>query len=539
DEQTKIKHIDKVKDVFDRYKDGGDDINYGIYCATLPYRKSLGISVSKYDSVINNESRDDAVLYMRGQEELALAYFDMGNYRRAHEIADMIKAYFPWYVIPHMFVPFYYYQGDIARAEKMATDALVFSEQNGITKDVGLLYCTLGLVDFYNCKVEEGFKKIDKSVESKNDSEYVRFHCVAYRCISYARYGKPEYCKDLAHFNLKYCEAKNIEHINMMQIALSYAYLKLGNKDKAYQFATKCVQNSKSRSTNWLMGMAIATSHMLNNGDLKDGVTLVRNLLRSAESFGMEVVIIDYFNDIFDPILAFAKQNNIETQFVDRVSSIARNRLEARPITDKLKITMFGDVQITVGGKDVLWKTRKSKDLFLLYILAGNVGIDRNMIIDAFWKDYVYESAINNLKTTNNIIRKTLKAAGVDFVLEYINLRYILRLNNAENDYDRFRGFMTEYQETNTVMEQVDLMQEMVKLYKSDFATDIVYQEFVDERKNIKQEMTIKLLKLARALANKGEYIEAKSFLSTLSVLDKHNDYSHFVSELDARINLM
>ncbi len=532
------KYVDKIKEMFEIHKNGDKNCIYSIYCATLPHRKVLGISVAKYDSVINDESRDAPIVYMRGQEELALAYFDMGNYRRAQEIADKLKAYFPWYVIPHMFIPFYYYQGEIDRAEKMATDALAFAEQNGITKDVGLLHCTLGMVDLFKGNVEGGLKKLDESIRCKNDSTFVKFHCIAHRCMGYAKCGKVEYSKDLAHFNLKYCEAKNIEYVNMMQIALSYAHLKLGNKEKAYQFATKCVQNSKSRSTNWLLGMAIATSYMLEKGDLKDGITLVRNLLRSAESFGMEVLLVDHYTDIFDTIIAYARTNEIEKVFVDKITNIAQNKLESRPVMDKLKINMFGDVQITVGGKDVLWKTRKSKDLFLLYILAGNVGIDRNMIIDAFWKDYVYESAINNLKTTNNIIRKTLKASGVDFVLEYVNSRYILRLNGADNDYVQFRALMSQYANTDNVAEQVIIMQDMVKLYKSDFATDIAYQEFIDERKNLKQEITIKLLKLARALANKGEYIEAKSFLATLSILDKHNDYSHFVAELDARINI-
>ena len=42
----------------------------------------------------------------------------------------------------------------------------------------------------------------------------------------------------------------------------------------------------------------------------------------------------------------------------------------------------------------------------------------------------------------------------------------------------------------------------------------------------------------SRALAKEGEYIEAKRFLSALIVIDKQNDYTHFVEELDSHINI-
>ena len=78
----------------------------------------------------------------------------------------------------------------------------------------------------------------------------------------------------------------------------------------------------------------------------------------------------------------------------------------------------------------------------------------------------------------------------------------------------------------------------MLALYRADFATDMNFEEFKDERKNLKQELIINLLRLVRQLAKQGDYMESKRFLSSLVIIDKHNDYSNMVAELDRYLNV-
>lgn len=509
-----------------------------LYCLTVPFRKELNIPITEYENKILSPECEKTLFYIKALEDLSIAYFNIGNYRRAIMIADKLKEYLPTYVVPHSQIAFRYYEGEVEKAEMIAKEALDFAITNEIETDIGLLYSTLGMIDLYYGKVREALAKYDLAVKLSKENNATRFYVIGQRCIAYARFGDPNYAKEVAHIYLKQCETYFPKYVSMLQLALSYCYLKLGDSEKAYKYATQCVQTSQARSTNWLIGVAIATSHMLVKGDLKDAHTLVKNILRSSSSYGMKMIVVDNYHDIFSKIISFAKQNKIEEDFVQEVEDALKKKEKLKHSVGSINIDMFGDVRITVGGEVVQWKTRKSRDLFLHYILAGEQGIDRSVIIDYLWKDYLYESAINNLKTTNNIIRKTLAGYNIDYKLDYINSRYILRIDNLESDYSHYKSLMLRYKvETNTY-KMMEIMNQILELYKGEFAADITYDDFADERKSIRQEIVFGLLRLIRQLAMQGEYMDAKRYLSHLIIIDKQTDYSHMMAELDSRINL-
>lgn len=509
-----------------------------MYCVTVPYRKELNIPITEYENKILSQDTQKSFLYIKAMEELSIAYFNIGNYRRAITISNKLKDYLPTYVVPHSQIAFRYYEGEVELAEITAKDALAFAETNEIETDIGLLYSTLGMIDLYYGRVQDALANYDLSVKLSKENNATRYFVIGQRCIAYARFNDPNYAKEVAHIYLKQCETYSPRYASMLQLALSYSYLKLGDSDKAYKYATQCVQSSQARSTNWLIGVAIATTHMLIKGDLKDAPTLVKNILKSSSSYGMKMIVVDNYYDIFSNIILYAKQNKIESDYVQEIEDALKKKEKQKHSAGSINIDLFGDIRIAVGNSVIQWKTRKSKDLFLHYILAGDQGIDRAVIIDYLWKDYLYESAINNLKTTNNIIRKTLASYNIEYRLDYVNSRYILRIENLESDYAHYKSLMQRYKVETSLPKMADIMNQILALYKGDFATDVFYNDFSDERKSIKQEMIFGLLRLVRTLAMQGEYMEAKRYLSNLIVIDKQTDYTHMVSELDSRINL-
>jgi len=509
-----------------------------LYFATVPYRKELNVPITEYETKILSPETEKSFMYIKAMEELSIAYFNIGNYRRAITISNKLKDYLPTYVVPHSQIAFRYYEGEVELAEIIAKDALDFAETNEIETDIGLLYSTLGMIDLYYGRVQEALNKYDLAVKLSKSNNATRYYVIGQRCIAYARFGDPNYAKEVAHIYLKQCETYYPRYSSMLQLALSYSYLKLGDSEKAYKYATQCVQSSQARSTNWLIGVAIATTHMLVKGDLKDAPTLVKNILKSSFSYGMKMIVVDNYFDIFAKIIAFAKQNKIEADYVQEVEDALKTKEKQKHSVGSINIDLFGDIRIAVGNQVIQWKTRKSKDLFLHYILAGEQGIDRSVIIDYLWKDYLYESAINNLKTTNNIIRKTLASYNIEYKLDYVNSRYILRIENLDSDYAHYKSLMQRYKVETVVTKMSDLMNQILALYKGDFATDVFYVDFTDERKSIRQEMVFGLLRLVRTLAMQGEYMESKRYLSSLTIIDKLTDYSHMVAELDGRINL-
>ncbi|MFA5449324.1 MAG: hypothetical protein WC292_02685 [Clostridia bacterium] len=532
-------YADRVTDVIGRSREVYPDYTDDFIISLLPYRKDLGITIAEIERCLHREKASDSFLYIKGVEGLANAYFDAGNYRRAMELTHIIKNHFKWYVIPHNLLAFRYYDGEIEATEKHAKEALDFALENDITKDISLLYCTLGMVDLYYGKIDEALEKYDTAVRLDKENISIKFYNIGQRCIVYAKYKDPNYAKEVAHIYLKYCESFYPQYTNMLQLALSFCWLKLGDSEKAYQYATKCVQSSKSRTTNWLLGMAIATDYMLTKKDLKDAPTLVRNILRSSYQYGMQMLVVDYYHDIFNGLISFAKQHDIESEYMAVIDSALLKKQNSKVVTNNLKVTMFGDVTASVGGKEIQWKTRKSKDLFFHYLLAKGNGIDRNLIIDLMWKDYLNESAINNLKTTNNIIRKTLAAHNIEFSLDYINSKYALTVKSLDSDYNVYCELKEKLTGETSLQQRVDIINRMLKVYKNDFALDLQYSDFNDERKSIKQDMIINLLKLIRSLAKAGEYLEAKRFLSSLNMIDRQNDYTAMMAELDEHISVV
>jgi|AGTN01.1.fsa_nt_gi Response regulator containing CheY-like receiver and SARP domains len=531
-----VSYGELFKEAFAKFDKGSANF---LTALSIPFRKEVGVGLQDAEAFLESPEAKDRYFYIKSVEELGYAYFELGNYKRALEVMRGLKAYFPQYVIPHNFIAFVYFGGDVKEAERMAREALSFALENDITKDISLLYTTLAMIDVYYNLVDEAFEKYDAAVRLDKLNNAVKFYNIGQRCIAYAKFKSPGYAKETAHIYLKYCETFAPKYENIMQLALAYSYLRMGEQEKAYDLATKAIQSGKPRTTNWLLGMAIATDYMLSKGDLKDAATLVRNILKTSYAYGLEMLVVDYYYDVFINIIAYAKAGGIETEYIRKIEDSLSKKRESKVAAGNLKVNMFGAVSAYASGKEIKWKTKKSRDLFFRYLLAKEEGVERGEIIEFLWKDYLYESAINNLKTTNNIIRKTLSATGASFDLAYVNSKYVLRIKNIESDYENYLALREKLAPEEDTAKKVEIMNGMLKLYKGDLASDVEGKEFSDERKNVKQELIINLLKLIRALAKQGDFIEAKRYLSSLILIDPENDYKHMEEELDSHIDII
>ena len=478
--------------------------------------------------------------YLKALEDLEFLYYTLGNYRRALYTAERIKAIIPTYVIPPRLIAMGYFDNsDINKTENQVNEALNFAISNELQADIHMLYTAKALVHAYRGQmdksVEYGYKSL---VNVGREDSYEKYFTIMCKVWAHAKAGEHKYAHDLATVYLGYVRAKAPQYTQFMAAALAYVLYKMGDVEGSYALSREAIELGENRSVAWMMCMGLATDYLLAKGDTREIDLLVTNIIKVANSHGMLMLLVDYAHDVYAPLLEYAKENNIESKTIENVMSLVRAKEGDKEIAANVKLSMFGDVSITVEGKEIQWKTRKSKDLFLHYVLAGEVGIDRNVIIDFLWKDYLYESAINNLKTTNNIIRKTLDAYGVKYKLNYINSRYAISLENLDNDYSRYKKLIENYAKETDLMRKVDVMNGILKIYKADFASDINYTDFEHERTAIKQELIIMMMKLIRQLAKAGEYVESKHFLNSLTRIDEDNDYSHMIAELDRFINI-
>lgn len=532
--------LEIIKELKPKYENNFGDYEDMLFYVPMVYRElDLAMNfndIYRYESILAKPESRDKIWYAKSMQAIAEAYFDAGNYKKAMQLTTQIKKVIPFYVIPHNLIMFYYFSGDIETASNIANAALRFATKHDIYKDVSLLYTALANIDMYFGRVKEALKKFDNAVSLDRENGHTKFYNISQRCMAYARFGDLNYAKEVSHIYLKYCETYVPQYANMMLCSLAFCYSKLGNKEQAYFYATKCVTQSKSRSIFWLSGMAIATSYLLERGDLKDANSLVKNILKSSYVYGMEIMLVDNI-DVFEPLLVFARNNEIETVYVDKIRAMVRKKETMKQISFNLRIKFFGATAVYSGNSEIQWKTKKAKELFLLYILAGKDGIDRNMIIEYLWKDYVYESAINNLKTTNNIIRKTLAQNDVDFELDYINCKYILYINNIVNDYDEFQKLIDLYKNEDNLNNRKSAMNDIIDRYREGFAIEISNTEFNKQRTYLSQELTILLLRLIADLNARKDYIDSKKYLAFLKQIDKSDDYKNLTEEIISHLN--
>jgi DNA-binding SARP family transcriptional activator len=510
-----------------------------IFKGILEFKKELHLSTADIDELLDTMARDKWFQYIKNIEIAAYSYFDIGRYKKAIELTSTIKSYFPYYVIPHKFIAFKYYAGDVDVAENMVQNALKFALENNISEDIGLLYCTMATIDIFRGRIKDAFQKYDKAVTLDKTDSYAKFFNITKRCSAYSRFKSPYYSKEIAHIYLKYCRTFAPEFEHMILPSVAFAYYKLEDYDKAVEYAKKGIESCTEHTTYWLICMAMLTVYEMQNRNLKDFSSLVQKILAAAYTHGMDMIIIDYYEECFEPLITYAQIHKIEEEYVNRILEILQIKTTDAFPSRTLKVTMFGTcVQMYADGKEVLWRTRKAKELFLHYLMTRDAGVDRNSIVNFFWKDYLYNSAINNLKTTNNIIRNTLKQYGVDCDLKYTNSKYVLKIDDVESDYFAFIELKNKYSEDLPITQRIKIVNSMLKLYKGEFAEEINSKEFIYERRTLKQSFILTVIKLMRLLTKEGDYLEAKRLLSHLVLIDKQNDYTHMLTELDSHILL-
>ena len=504
------------------------------------FPRYLSLKPQEIEDLLNKEELKGAFWYLKMLEDLEFSYYSLGNYRKCMELAERLKETLPEYVIPPRHVAMIYYDNaDMTMVEKKIDEALTFATENDLKEDIHMLYTAKSLVYAYRGEYKQSIEYSTLSLASvgKGDS-YEKYFTIMERVWQHAKIGEHKYAQALANAYLAYTRAKAPEYVQFMASALAYTLYKMGRTELAYQLAKETIQLGANRSIAWLMSMGIATNHLLSRGELQDIDSLLSNLIRASHTHGMKMLIVDYANDVFAPILGYAQERNVEPEIIEEIMHAVRIKDGDKHVSADVKLKMFGNVSITAGGQEIQWKTRKSKDLFMHYVLAGKVGMDRSVILDLLWKDYLYESAINNLKTTNNIIRKTLDNYGIEYKLHYINSRYSITIENLDNEYERYRTLIENFNKENDYLHKAELMDQILKIYRADLCVDVNYPDFEHERTSVKQELIINMIKLIRGLAKAGEYVESKRFLNALMLIDGDNDYNHMVYELDRFINL-
>ena len=489
----------------------------------------------KYEKIILDEKNKNCFWYYGIMQSCVGCNMQLGNYKRGIELLKLIKEEIPYYIVPHNLISAYYFAGDMELAQRMAEEAIQTNRWHGIKTNLSDAYILLGMVKFYFNKAEESIQYLNDAINYADDNESTLYNAVSIRAITCAEMGMAEYGKDIALLYAQKCEISGSKYYKMLSGAISYCYRKLKDKENAIKYAKKCIESTATRSAYWLLSSAIILDYLIEEDEIKVDKTLISKFLTASRNHGMDILAV-VCGDCFKPILDYADKYNMEKDYLDVLKRKMAMKSGEYYAYNTVNVKLMGTTNVSVNGNELIWKTRKAKELFLLYVLKGDEGIDRNELINTFWNDYLYVSAINNLKTTNNIIRNTLSSNDINFKLEYSNSKYTLKLSNRYSDYEVYNETVVETKKEKDLHKKITLFNKALYLYNSGFALDINVPYFNNVRDKVKDELGILVLNIIKDMVKAGEILDAKQYVQTLKKMQVGFDYVSILNEIDKRL---
>lgn len=178
----------------------------------------------------------------------------------------------------------------------------------------------------------------------------------------------------------------------------------------------------------------------LANGDKDKTAGLIRRFLQLCDRNG----IYEYFRmrRAYGPILQFAYDNGIETDFVKRMMEFSGCRAQ------KAYIKMLGDFSVFAYDDrqaPLKLRTRKERELLAFLLDAGPEGVTKDQIYKALW----YESESNDIKKLIGVnlvqLKKDLAALGIADPIRNREKRYSIRMDELVTDLALFEEAVSDF----------------------------------------------------------------------------------------------
>lgn len=217
----------------------------------------------------------------------------------------------------------------------------------------------------------------------------------------------------------------------------------------------------------------------------------------------------------------------------------------------RLDVTTLNGFQVQVGGRPIekrQWGRKQVRHLFMAILALGPDGVPRDQLMDAFWPDANPDKAEKSLRVALHRLRRALEpdldqTAGSSYLLAEDNL---VRLNpdKCQLDFQEFRRVLKEAGEKEAqggVREALELLEQAIQMYSSDFLAEEPYLDFCQEtRRRLREEYLGALERIARLYEKRGHLARAASAYQRLIQADPLGEqaYQRLMS-LQAQLGLI
>lgn len=134
---------------------------------------------------------------------------------------------------------------------------------------------------------------------------------------------------------------------------------------------------------------------------------------------------------------------------------------------EKVYITTLGEFSVTYGEKQVLWRTKKVKELAAFLVYKKGKPVTKELMIETLWPECQEKKASQLFHTTISYLRKNLQDAGIHELIETANKEYYINTQRYDTDYDK----LLEIKKTVDGQQWTKLKQlpDLLNLYQGSF----------------------------------------------------------------------
>ncbi len=230
------------------------------------------------------------------------------------------------------------------------------------------------------------------------------------------------------------------------------------------------------------------------------------------------------------PLLMEARRRRIHPAYVSQLlENLGVAEFDSHP-GYSLTVHMLGPLRIWRGREEIApreWQREKARQIFALLLAHRGKFLQRDQILEYLWPRSDPTSAEAGFKVALNALNRALeprrpaRSAGF-FILRKeaaygINPAAVIRV-----DVDEFEELLARAEQSGTDPQHaIDLLRQALALYRGDYLSDFLYDEWtLRERERLRQTYVQGVTRLARLLADMGEWEEAVALCQRALTLD-------------------
>lgn len=236
---------------------------------------------------------------------------------------------------------------------------------------------------------------------------------------------------------------------------------------------------------------------------------------KGAEEYCYHAVFAGFLRDRIQP----ERKEKIRCRTAEYYARIKKNR-EEEHIT-LLQVTCLGGFEVTGTKGKLLWRTRKTKELFACLFFEEGRGIKKDTLMERLWPEASRERASVLFHTTVSYLRKAFLQAGEEEILVVKNQAYGVDFSYIESDIGKLMKISRELRagvipEKKSILEVAELYHECY-MYGEDYPWLGEYREYVE------QVFLQTMEKFSEIQMKRGEFQNAVLLLEKATEVDSYS----------------